>query len=256
MNGEAVISDRKKVVAIFAGLAMPGMGQIYNGELFKGLCFFAIFTMTPMICLRLAMLLPDHLLIFGGIVSIVLTLTIYALCVIGAYRKSSRQGSGYILKNYNRWYFYLMIWMFCIFFFSGYISQYIQDNTMHLVKIVGKSMEPQVLVGDMLIIDKTGYKHRSPKVDDIIIYRYPDDPSKIYIKRIAGLPGQTLKSEDGSDYVVPHGHVFVMGDNRAHSDDSRHHGPIPMSAILGLARQIYFSSGQGGIRWERIGRIL
>jgi signal peptidase I len=254
MNKEFAVSDRKGLIAVFAGLAMPGMGQIYNGELFKGACFFAIFTMMPLICLRLTMYLPDRFLIWGCGMSVLITLAIYGLCVIGAYRKSSHQGSGYMLKSYNRWYFYLMVWLFCVFFFSGSISQYIQDNIMQLVKIAGRSMEPHVQVGDMVIIDKTGYKKDSPKVNDIIIYRYPDDPSKIYIKRIAGLPGQTLKSE--GDYVVPHGHVFVMGDNRAHSDDSRHHGPIPMTEILGKARQIYFSSGPNGIRWERIGKVL
>ena len=256
MDSSSLIIDRKKANALIAGFILPGLGQMYNGELVKGLCFFGLFLMTIIAGLRIVMIFPSASLLAGIGMVVLASLAIYIVFSIEAWRTASRKGKGYMIKWYNKWYFYAAMGMLFSVFISSAAFSYVSDNIVQFCKIVTASMTPAVVPGDFVIVDKTYYKHNPPKKGDVILYRYPDDRSKLYIKRIGGLPGDTLKLQ-GGDVVVPHGHVFALGDNAGHSDDSRHYGPIPLTELLGKARQVYFSfSMDEGIRGERVGLIL
>ena len=128
--------------------------------------------------------------------------------------------------------------------------------------VYGSSMEPNFETGDYLIVDELTYKFESPKRGDVVVLKPPMDESKHYIKRIIGLPGETI-SVNGSVVVIknkeyPEGFTlnepyitfqsdrvanynlndheyFVMGDNRAVSSDSRIWGPLPSNLITGRA---------------------
>ncbi len=126
----------------------------------------------------------------------------------------------------------------------------------------GRSMYPTFEHRDYLIVDELSYRFTEPDRGDVVIFRYPNDPSVFYIKRIIGLPGETVSivrgevtitREDGStlvlpeEYVVredatytlnttlPAGQYFVMGDNRPESSDSRMWGTLPRENIIGRA---------------------
>lgn len=128
--------------------------------------------------------------------------------------------------------------------------------------VSGASMEPTFDTGEYLIIDELSYQFGEPRRGDVIIFRYPKDPSKFYIKRIIGLPNETVRvtdqsvtitKPDGSEqtlsepYLVfkgngvseivklEEGEYFVMGDNRPDSSDSRYWGAVPRSDIIGRA---------------------
>ena len=128
--------------------------------------------------------------------------------------------------------------------------------------VSGSSMDPTFKNGDYLIIDEISYRFHEPKRDEVIVFRYPNDPKKFFIKRIIGLPGETIDIIDGSvtihnpttkidlkmnePYVVNHsggnthfelkdGEYFVMGDNRPASSDSRYWGAVPRENIVGHA---------------------
>ena len=112
-------------------------------------------------------------------------------------------------------------------------------------KVPSASMENTVMTGDRLIANRLSYIFSKPQRYDIVVFKFPDDESKLYIKRIIGLPGETIEIRDGlvyvdgSDeplrtdfqaeemytpnetYVVPDGCYFMMGDNRNRSSDSR-----------------------------------
>jgi signal peptidase I len=129
----------------------------------------------------------------------------------------------------------------------------------------GASMEPQFHDGEYLIVDELSYRLTDPERGEVIIFKYPKDPSQYYIKRIIGLPGEKIKinqekitifnSEnpggfilDESDYLLDgkerdfsmetklsDGEYFVMGDNRHASSDSRTWGSLPENFIVGRA---------------------
>ncbi|HLL60257.1 MAG TPA: signal peptidase I, partial [Candidatus Nitrosocosmicus sp.] len=124
------------------------------------------------------------------------------------------------------------------------------------------SMDHTFHSGDYILTSKISYKFGEPKRGDVIVFRSPRNPDIDYIKRIIGLPGDQIRingndvyvnnqllqetyigsatsimgggfMQDGIDVVVPPDHLFVMGDNRARSSDSREFGFIPQTDVIG-----------------------
>ncbi|HVU80286.1 MAG TPA: signal peptidase I [Candidatus Paceibacterota bacterium] len=128
--------------------------------------------------------------------------------------------------------------------------------------VSGASMEPTFDTGQYLIVDELSYRFGEPARGDVVIFRYPKDPSQYFIKRVIGLPGETVRIQRGEvsvietngnavnldeSYIVHKGNggdmqvtlkageYFVMGDNRPESSDSRIWGVLPREDIVGRA---------------------
>lgn len=129
--------------------------------------------------------------------------------------------------------------------------------------VKGDSMVPSFHNGDYLIVDELSYRFRSPERGEVIVLKFPYDPSQRFIKRIVGLPGETLEIKDGkvvvyhsdsqdafvldeSGYLdegsqtpgsvkvqLKEGEYFVLGDNREFSSDSRSWGPLQEKYVVG-----------------------
>jgi len=129
----------------------------------------------------------------------------------------------------------------------------------------GASMDPTFSTGQFLIVDRLSYRFEAPARGDVIVFEYPNNPSVYYIKRIIGLPGETLSINNGqvsiasttsaassSQMILKESYIesshrsydtskitlgptqyFVMGDNRAESSDSRRWGPLDKHFIVG-----------------------
>ncbi len=139
--------------------------------------------------------------------------------------------------------------------------------------VSGASMDPTFKSGQYLIVDQFTYHFNEPQREDVIIFRYPRDPSTFFIKRIIGLPGETVKVTNGKILIIDKDHpegtelpdpyiipahktadnfsitlgpteYFVMGDNRPESSDSRVWGPLEKKYIIGrpILRLFPFSS--------------
>jgi signal peptidase I len=182
-------------------------------------------------------------------------------------------------------------------FIAFVLAIFIRAFAVQAYKIPSGSMIPTLLVGDYILVNRLSYGLRIPyykyilrwgeiKRGDIIVFVFPEDPSKDFIKRVIALPGETIEIrkkkiyingreiEDkwgffSDDYVgpprddfgpfqVPQGHVFVMGDNRDESNDSRFWGPVNIENIKGKAFIIYFSWDpyEKSIRFSRIFSII
>lgn len=131
--------------------------------------------------------------------------------------------------------------------------------------IPSESMLPTLKVGDRLIIDKISFKINGVERGDIVVFNIPetaDNDEKVLIKRVIGLPGETISVKSGivyinerslnepyifekpkddfGPYVIPDDSLFVMGDNRNKSYDSRYWGPLPISNLIGKAEVRYY----------------
>lgn len=98
--------------------------------------------------------------------------------------------------------------------------------------VSGASMEPTFDSGDYLIVDELSYNLRKPQKGEVVVFRYPLDPSKFFIKRVAGLPGETIEINE-KKITLAENEYFVLGDNASASSDSRIWGPVPENLIIG-----------------------
>ena len=139
------------------------------------------------------------------------------------------------------------------------------------VRVEGTSMQPKLEDQDRLFINKFVYHVGDIHRGDVVVFRYPHDTTKSYIKRVIALPGDDLKIDHGVVWVngkavdepyvpakfqdersqpkmtIPKNEYFVMGDHRTISSDSRDFGPVPRDLIYGRAAFVYWPVDQLGV---------
>ncbi|UCD71032.1 MAG: signal peptidase I [Syntrophobacterales bacterium] len=194
------------------------------------------------------------------------------------------------------------------FIIAFVIALVIRTFLVQAFKIPSSSMEPTLLVGDHILVSKFTYGIRIPYIGkkfltfhrpnrgDIIVFVYPEDPKKDFIKRVIATEGEEVQIKDREVFidgkaiedswgvysqrdgpfisshfgprdnygprVVPPNSLFVLGDNRDNSQDSRYWGFVDLSAVKGKAFIIYFSYNKKAtnlvdkVRWIRFGKLL
>lgn len=182
------------------------------------------------------------------------------------------------------------------------LALFIRTFIVQAFKIPSGSMKETLQIGDHILVNKFIYgvkipflrttiiEVKNPKRNDIVVFKFPEDPGKDFIKRVIGVAGDVVEHRDKKVYVnnepvddifgmytdphifpgsfqprdnfgpvtVPPGSLFVMGDNRDHSYDSRWWGFVNLKAVQGKAFMIYWSWDKDnfGVRWDRIGNML
>ena len=183
------------------------------------------------------------------------------------------------------------------------LALFIRTFIVQAFKIPSGSMKDTLLIGDYILVNKFIYGIRmpfsnstiipveNPKRGDIIVFKFPKDPSKDFIKRVIGVGGDTVEIHNKAVYVngellndkayaihedpdtfpaigqnrdnfgpvkVPKGKLFVMGDNRDESNDSRFWGFVDLSELRGKAFIIYWSWDKQdvSVRWGRLGHLI
>lgn len=182
------------------------------------------------------------------------------------------------------------------------LALFIRTFVVQAFKIPSGSMKDTLLIGDHILVNKFIYGIKIPFTEttlipisnpdrgDIVVFRYPEDPSKDFIKRVVGVGGDVVEIKDKKVFVnkkyqdgthikhtdahkfpgkfshrdnygpvtVPENALFVMGDNRDNSHDSRFWGFVDLKALKGQAFIIYWSwnKEKTGVRWNRLGDIL
>lgn len=219
---------------------------------------------------------------------------------------AARARSGYELRAYNRWWIYAGIFLVTAFVIQPAIQAAVKANVVQAFRIPSSTMEPSILVGDYLFVGRSAAARAAPARNDVIVFNSVTENGVAVIKRVVGLPGDTLAMQAGqlrrngaavaepwtapmdtvnpeplgrsfewqlphmvaippgyrptmADWgplVVPRDSVFVLGDNRGNSYDSRFYGAVPVANVIGRPIWIYLSRDREFgtmVRWDRIG---
>lgn len=269
--------EPKRRSPILAGLLSffvpAGLGQIYNGRLLRGLLLS--FGYEGLLVLMRLGRWPYK---FWGLVITLCLFSLYALfactdAIVLAVRVKSIK-----LRPYNRWYIYL-----AIFVVANVCNEVTGIAPSFLISDIkpysfpSESMAPTLRPRDKIIVDLKAYSRQSPHRGDLVLFPYPENPAKDLIKRLVAFGEEEvlvknnilfidgkqidepylqkdleiISDSDFGPFTVPKGEVFVLGDNRPNSADSRMWGAIDIKSIRGKALYIYYSKDH-----SRIGKNL
>jgi signal peptidase I len=173
------------------------------------------------------------------------------------------------LKQSNSWRWIILVIVLTLLIFlalsvyvtTRYVASLSYQLSGSLVQkryiVSGDAMRNALHDGQVVLVDTTAYRTHHPKRGDVIVFHQPDHPDRELIKRVIGLPGDTIRIDgtnvwvnnvelhelyitvpwnpDTETITVPPNDYFVMGDNRPVSNDSRYFGPVPKNSIIGQA---------------------
>jgi signal peptidase I len=285
---DGVNKPRRPWIAGLLSLITIGNGHVYAGRARRGLLLY-ILPQGLIVALSITLLLwvPAP----AGLVLAALLFFGFALfCIVDAMRIARQNRAFYTPKRYNRWYVYLLFWAAANLVVQPLLGTAIKTNILQTYKIPSGAMRPAILVGDYVIAKKHMLMGPTVKRGEIVIFPYPKDPAKDFIKRVVGLGGERLEIKnkqvfiDGRPLEEPYaihsdnriypadenprdnfgpmlilpGYLFVMGDNRDESNDSRFWGFVPAESVSARAHRIYWSWDKETfrVRWNRIGNEI
>lgn len=272
---------RSPIVAFFLSIIMPGLGQMYNAQLLKGVIYhflgylLLLFSSFSVIC--------DS---FQGMIIFLCGTILYYVFIFSDAIYIAIKIKFIDLKKYNKWYAYGLMLILGVSISYAY-DDLIENRVLGIkaYNIPAGSMIPSLLIGDHIIVDLRN--NTAPQKGDVIVFNFPDDTSKESVERVVGIGGDKIKIKNKKLYVnnillkepyiihrdtrieksrrdnygpfiVPQDSFFVLGDNRDQSYDSRFWGVIKQAHIKGKALYIYFSLDEEKfkIRWNRIGKTI
>ena len=284
-------------LAVLLSFLVPGLGQIYATRACRGLLFFAIYSLwnsLVYISSIQAMRQGFSQSWFPGLLLVLLISLAWSIFIMIDAFIQARKNRHADLQSYNRVIVYLVVIALYLGIQAG-VSSTLDQIVLKAYRIPTQSMEPAILQGDFLLADKLFYCRHNPERGDIVIFIKPGTKNITFIKRVIGLPGDSVKvgqeiiidgeplvtpwlekgtqfralnvPSNDSIYIVPQNHYFMLGDQIDNSQDSRDFGTVPRRNIVGKAAVIYFSwSTEPGwwnipariasIRWHRIGRVI
>ncbi len=277
-------STRRWWVAGLLSYLVPGLGQVYNGQAAKGLLFNFLFTIWGGVVFAVLIRTLKLSVTAGSAAALtglfLLGLAAQLAVAVEAMRGALRAGADFSPRKYNTPLLYAGVLAVCLTVQAS-LSSAVGEHILKAFRIPTGSMTPTLEPGDHVLSNQLYFTDHNPAAGDVVIFKSPEDGKSNFIKRITGMPGDTVqmaggrlmvngntapgpafsgtRSDSGSfdPVVVPRDAYFVTGDNPDHSKDSRQFGPIPRHLIRGKPMFVYFSSN-GPFRWRlgRIGKIV
>ena len=273
----ANLKPKEPLIAVMLSVILSGLGQIYVGRIKRGIVLF---------CIPLIVVIPGFLYMVNPATKISNSLAGYAiiLAIVGfAYSIYVIVDAYICAKNFNvknnltrnisigKRILLILGILFFLFVISPsqLIGSYVKSNVIEAYKIPSGTMMPTLMIGDRIFVNKTIYKQSEPKRGDVAVFIAPDKFDKNYIKRVVGLPGETIEIKDGKALIngvvitepavfrknhyynageyakagqpvkIPEDSYFVLGDNSGASKDSRYLGFIPRKSFIGKATKIF-----------------
>lgn len=293
-------------VALALSFLASGVGHIYSGRIVKGLFLYSARFLLQLLCMLAAFAHPSDGVLFGLILIPAAALVIiYLYSPIDAYTIAKRADPDYKLKEYNRASLYWLLvamQLACFVTLTWGAREYAYEPFL----IPTRSMSPNFLAGDRILVNKRPFPHGFPERGDVVVFHTPpSEAGRTWIKRVIGVAGDRIvirgreievngkklerervptesiaqireqvegdvyyESYGGRRYrvlfdndsvdespmdeikvTVPERSIFVFGDNRDRSRDSRHIGSIHVGDVIGYVDYIYYPAET----WSRFG---
>lgn len=256
--------SRSVILSGVSSLLAPTFGHIYVGRPLRGFTILAFGFLMLILCgwIGASTSLWSFYTTQAIYLIVVFILAIDAMLI-------ARKSKNYELKRYNKWYFYIPSVLVILLVLNVFMANRGRIVGFDNHRNVSMNMAPTLLAGDLIATDTRQYAvGHTPERGEIITFKYPKDTSIIYVKRVIGLPGENISIKGGSLYIngeeiaepyiqdnsnvrpysqymdekkIPEGHVFVLGDNRDNSNDSRFWGMLPISKITGKVTLIWYA---------------
>jgi signal peptidase I len=279
-----ITKKRNPWLALLLAFFCVPVGYIYAGYPKKGIIIpFLILLLFPasIIFIKIQLTLPTLFILLLFVISLSVTI------LFDVYKSAKKQPKEYVLRYYNKWWFYLVVYVAYSFILFPLAQNFTKENIIQAYKIPAGSMLPTLEIGDHIFVDKRIYKKQKIDRGEIIVFPSPKDPSIEYLKRVVGVPGDNLEIRDKIVYLndiaqpqpfilhtdprilpretsprdnfgpvtIPQNSLFVLGDNRDNSFDSRFWGFVPSDTVKGKVVNIYWSWDKvnSKVRWERVG---
>ena len=266
---------RNPIISFLLSIVLPGLGHVYNGHLGEGILFhFGLWLLV------FVMGLSGLVFSLRGLICIIAVASVCPILIASHAAIEASRLKEARLKWYNKWYVYCCLVLLANTALAPVIIKGQHDVLrVRAFKESSVSMIPTLEQADHLVAKWEGYGDRLPGRGDIVIFPYPEDRSKDFVKRVIGLPGERIEIKDKVVFIngkrledpwgvhfdstkivardncgpvdIPEGAVFVLGDNRDFSHDSRFWGDVKIKDIEGKAIYIYWSNDL-----NRIGKHL
>ena len=270
--------QRQPWIAALMSLMLPGFGQLYCGMMSRAFWIFLAFLGSSTVGLLLVSLLVSGKGMLAALVGLMLlSFGIWFFSITDAWRQADYINNTAAAARLHPWQqaaTYVGVFLLSTLMLLPALVTHIRTHYVQAFHIPSASMEPALLQGDFVFADMRyncpGCRYRVSH-DDVAIFINPNERNHFYVKRIVGLPGDNISINDGkpvmtgtsattgtnsavasneatpaeaaNSIVVPDGHVFVMGDNRDNSRDSRSFGPVPLADVKARVRQVWLSRG-------------
>lgn len=200
---EPNVTGRSPLVAVVLSLLATGLGHVYCGRIVTGLVLFLASLLFAPVTVAAAWAGLSLPVMLGLGLAILTVIGAYLYAVVGAYRAARKTQAPYELHDYNRPIVYVLFILVAVTYPPLALLQ-LRANVIEAYFIPTGGMAPNVLSGDRILVNKLAYRQRAPERGDLIVFRSPKDRRLNWIKRVIGLPGDTVELKNNDVFVNDH----------------------------------------------------
>lgn len=193
---------RKPIDAASLSALLPGLGHLYCGKFQRGILWMGTSVALILAAIIALIIQPSRAGFTSAMVFLAIDLIIWIACAALAWRLAKRQEGDYTLREYNRWYVYLILLVLGGFGSAIGFSFVLHERVVQAFVIPSRSMEPTISHGDRILTLKEVYLDRDPQPGELVVFRNPENRRQFYVKRVIAIAGDHVSWESDGEITV------------------------------------------------------
>jgi signal peptidase I len=192
---ESPPTPRNPWLAVVLSVFSPGLGHIYSGRIVTGLVLFLVSLLFAPVAVLAAHVGSSTSVLAALLAAGLIVIAVYVYAVFDSFRAARKAGKHFQLREYNRGIVYALFLLVGVLYPVG-VAQYLRASVFEAFLIPTASESPNFLPGDHILVNKTTFQRRAPDRGDVVVFRSPKDRRLNWVKRVVGLPGDTVEVKD------------------------------------------------------------